>query len=196
MDVQGLGRYELLGDTLDDAAGEAFDKTAKLLGLGYPGGPALARLAERGNPAAFRFARPLTDRPSLDFSFSGLKTQVLLAVKAQAEDRSRDADIARCFEEAVVDTLVWKCLRALDQTGRARLVVAGGVGANVRLRERLAAGLSPRGASVYFPRPAFCTDNGAMIALAGALRLAAGEREDTVIRATPRRDLASLSPPL
>ena len=194
MDVQGIGRYGLLGDTLDDAAGEAFDKTAKLLGLGSPGGPALARLAESGDPKAFRFSRPMTDRPTLDFSFSGLKTQVLLAVQAQP-DASRHADIARGFEEAVVDTLVWKCLRALDESGRQRLVVAGGVGANVRLRERLHVGLAKRGASVYFPRPAFCTDNGAMIALAGALRLAAGEREDAVIRATPRRDLASLYPP-
>lgn len=194
MDVQGIGRYTLLGDTLDDAAGEAFDKTAKLLGLGYPGGPALARLAESGDPKAFRFSRPMTDRPTLDFSFSGLKTQVLLAVQAQP-DTTRHADIARGFEEAVVDTLVWKCLRALDASGRQRLVVAGGVGANVRLRARLHAGVEQRGGSVYFPRPAFCTDNGAMIALAGALRLAAGEREDAVIRATPRRDLASLYPP-
>jgi N6-L-threonylcarbamoyladenine synthase len=193
MDVIGIGEYRLLGDTLDDAAGEAFDKTAKLLGLGYPGGPALARLAESGNPRAFRFSRPMTDRPSLDFSFSGLKTQVLLAT--QRSTPAQHADIARGFEEAVVDTLVWKCLRALDETGRERLVVAGGVGANVRLRERLHKGLRQRGASVYFPRPAFCTDNGAMIALAGALRLAAGEREDTVIRATPRRDLATLTPP-
>ena len=119
----------------------------------------------------------------------------MLAIKAQADDSSRHADIARSFEEAVVDTLVWKCLRALDKCARERLVVAGGVGANVRLRERLREGLSARGGSVYFPRPAFCTDNGAMIALAGALRLAAGEREDATIRATPRRDLASLNPP-
>ena len=193
MDVAGIGRYTLLGDTLDDAAGEAFDKTAKLLGLGYPGGPALARLAESGDPKAFRFARPLTDRPTLDFSFSGLKTQVLLA--AQKAGPERHADIAAGFQAAVVDTLVWKCLRALDQSGRARLVVAGGVGANLHLRAELQAGAARRGATVYFPRPAFCTDNGAMIALAGALRLAAGEREDACIRATPRRDLATLMPP-
>ncbi len=193
MDVAGIGRYTLLGDTLDDAAGEAFDKTAKLLGLGYPGGPALARLAESGDPKAFRFARPLTDRPTLDFSFSGLKTQVLLA--AQKAGPERHADVAAGFQAAVVDTLVWKCLRALDQSGRARLVVAGGVGANLRLRAELQAGAARRGAAVYFPRPAFCTDNGAMIALAGALRLAAGEREDACIRATPRRDLATLTPP-
>ena len=193
MDVAGIGRYTLLGDTLDDAAGEAFDKTAKLLGLGYPGGPALARLAESGDPNAFRFARPLTDRPTLDFSFSGLKTQVLLA--AQKAGPGRQADIAAGFQAAVVDTLVWKCLRALDETGRERLVVAGGVGANFRLRAELQAGAARRGATVYFPRPAFCTDNGAMIALAGALRLAAGEREDACIRATPRRDLATLTPP-
>jgi N6-L-threonylcarbamoyladenine synthase len=195
VDVFGVGRYRLLGDTLDDAAGEAFDKTAKLLGLGYPGGPELARLAEDGDPQAFRFARPLTDRPTLDFSFSGLKTQVLLAVRQLGADTSRYADIARGFEEAVVDTLVWKCRRALAETGRRRLVVAGGVGANRRLRARLRAAVEALGAEVYFPRPAFCTDNGAMIALAGALRLLAGEREGTAIRATPRRDLAELLPP-
>ncbi len=192
MDVQGVGRYELLGDTLDDAAGEAFDKTAKLLGLPYPGGPALAQLAQSGVAGAFKFSRPLTDRPTLDFSFSGLKTQVMLAIKAQGDDRSRDADIARGFEDAVVDTLVWKCQRALHRSQRSRLVVAGGVGANKRLRERL---LALPQCDVYFPRPAFCTDNGAMIALAGALRLSAGQREDSIIRATPRRELASLLPP-
>jgi N6-L-threonylcarbamoyladenine synthase len=195
MDVAGVGRYRQLGDTLDDAAGEAFDKTAKLLGLGYPGGPELARLAESGDPTAYRFARPLTDRATLDFSFSGLKTQVLLAVRKLGEDTARHADIARGFEEAVVDTLVWKCRRALEQTGSKRLVVAGGVGANRRLRERLQAAVHALGAEVYFPRPAFCTDNGAMIALAGALRLLAGEREGSAVRATPRRDLAELLPP-
>jgi N6-L-threonylcarbamoyladenine synthase len=195
MDVVGLGQYRLLGDTLDDAAGEAFDKTAKLLGLGYPGGPALARLAESGDPTRMRFARPMTDRPTLDFSFSGLKTQVMLKVQAQGEARDEDAHIARAFEEAVVDTLIWKCARALDETGRERLVVAGGVGANTRLRERLDAATAKRGVQVYFPRPEFCTDNGAMIALVGALRLAAGEREDAKIRATPRRELADLTAP-
>jgi len=195
MDVEGLGRYRLLGDTLDDAAGEAFDKTAKLLGLGYPGGPALARLAESGDPARMRFSRPMTDRPTLDFSFSGLKTQVMLKVKAQGDNRAEDAHIARAFEEAVVDTLIWKCERALDQSGRKRLVVAGGVGANLRLRARLQAAAQRRGASVFFPRSEFCTDNGAMIALAGALRLVAGEREDSRIRATPRRELADLIAP-
>ncbi len=195
MDVRALGEYELLGDTLDDAAGEAFDKTAKVLGLGYPGGPALARLAESGDPTRMRFARPMTDRPTLDFSFSGLKTQVLLKVQAQGESREQDAHIARAFEEAVVDTLIWKCVRALDQTGRERLVVAGGVGANTRLRERLHVATQARGVQVYFPRTEFCTDNGAMIALAGALRLSAGEREDAVIRATPRRELADLIAP-
>jgi len=195
MDVEGLGRYRLLGDTLDDAAGEAFDKTAKLLGLGYPGGPALARLAESGDPTRMRFSRPMTDRPTLDFSFSGLKTQVMLKVKAQGDNRAEDAHIARAFEEAVVDTLIWKCERALDQSGRKRLVVAGGVGANLRLRARLQAAAQRRGASVFFPRSEFCTDNGAMIALAGALRLVAGEREDSRIRATPRRELADLIAP-
>jgi len=196
MDVRGLGQYQLLGDTLDDAAGEAFDKTAKLLGLGYPGGPALARLAETGDPTRMRFARPMTDRPTLDFSFSGLKTQVLLKVQAQGEGREQDANIARAFEEAVVDTLIWKCDRALDQTARERLVVAGGVGANRRLRERLVAATTARGVQVYFPRTEFCTDNGAMIALAGALRLVAGEREDAIIRANPRRELAELTAPV
>lgn len=196
MDVEGLGRYQLLGDTLDDAAGEAFDKTAKLLGLGYPGGPELARLAESGDPTRFRFARPLTDRDTLDFSFSGLKTQVLLTVQKQQGDRSAYAHIARAFEEAVIDTLIWKCVRALERSGRKRLVVAGGVGANVRLRERLGARTQSLGVSLYFPRPAFCTDNGAMIALAGALRLSAGEREDRCIRATARRELSELRPPV
>lgn len=193
VDVESLGRYRLLGESLDDAAGEAFDKTAKLLGLGYPGGPALAALAESGDPQRFRFPRPMTDRPTLDFSFSGLKTQALLTIKAQ--DSSAAPHIARGFEEAVVDTLIWKCLRALDESGRKRLVVAGGVGANRRLRERLAAAAERRGVRVHYPRPAFCTDNGAMIALAGALRLAAGEREDDAIHAYPRRELDSLRPP-
>ena len=195
MDVVALGRYQLLGDTLDDAAGEAFDKTAKLLGLGYPGGPALARLAQSGDPTRMRFSRPMTDRPTLDFSFSGLKTQVMLKVRAQGDERVEDAHIARAFEEAVVDTLIWKCERALDLGARKRLVVAGGVGANRRLRERLHAATQKRGVEVYFPRTEFCTDNGAMIALAGALRLAAGEREDFAIRATPRRELADVLSP-
>jgi tRNA N6-adenosine threonylcarbamoyltransferase len=193
--VRGVGRYELLGETRDDAAGEAFDKTAKLLGLPYPGGAALARLAESGRPDRFRFPRPLLDQPGLDFSFSGLKTAVLYAARAAPEDAQTRADIARAFEDAVIDTLVAKCVRALAHTGLARLVVAGGVGANRRLRERLGAQASACGASLYFPRPAFCTDNGAMIAYAGLQRLLAGEADAPVIRARPRWPLASLPPP-
>jgi N6-L-threonylcarbamoyladenine synthase len=190
--VEGVGQYRLLGESLDDAAGEAFDKTAKLMGLPYPGGPELARIAEGGRPGAFKFSRPMTDRPGLDFSFSGLKTQVLLAW--QASDRSDEAraDIARGFEDAVVDTLAIKCERALEQAGTGSLVVAGGVGANRRLRERLQAVAERRGGRVSFPRPEFCTDNGAMIALAGALRLQAGLREDAAVTVHPRWDMAGL----
>lgn len=172
--VAGVGRYRLLGESLDDAAGEAFDKTAKLLGLGYPGGPELARLAEHGDPARFTFPRPMTDRPGLDFSFSGLKTFTLNTFRAHgAESR---ADIARAFEEAVADTLAIKCRRALRESGMKRLVVAGGVSANRRLRQRLDAMATAEGARVFYARPEFCTDNGAMIAFAGHLRLAAGQR--------------------
>jgi N6-L-threonylcarbamoyladenine synthase len=192
IEVTGIGRYRLLGDTLDDAAGEAFDKTAKLMGLAYPGGPALAKLAESGNPARFRFSRPMTDRPGLDFSFSGLKTQVLLAWQAQNGDESAKADVARGFEDAIVETLVIKCRRALAATGARRLVIAGGVGANRQLRAQLAAAAAREGFRVYFPRLEFCTDNGAMIALAGALRLQAGLHDDAAIRVAPRWDLESL----
>lgn len=190
--VEAIGRYRLLGETLDDAAGEAFDKTAKLMGLPYPGGPQLAALAEQGRPGAYKFSRPMTDRPGLDFSFSGLKTQVLLAWRDSDQSDATRADIARGFEDAVVDTLAIKCERALVSTGFKTLVVAGGVGANRRLRARLAEMTARRGARVSFPRPAFCTDNGAMIAFAGALRLEAGQREDASIRVTPRWDMASL----
>ncbi|MEK8089916.1 tRNA (adenosine(37)-N6)-threonylcarbamoyltransferase complex transferase subunit TsaD [Thermithiobacillus plumbiphilus] len=171
--VDGIGRYRILGESVDDAAGEAFDKTAKLLGLGYPGGPAIAALAEQGNPAAYALPRPMLDRPGLDFSFSGLKTAVLHQVKRWEGQGSavQIADLAASFQAAVIDTLYGKCRRALEQTGLQRLVVAGGVGANRRLRERL----RDLPATVYYPRPSFCTDNGAMIALAGALRLQAGE---------------------
>ena len=193
IEVEGIGRYRLLGDTLDDAAGEAFDKTAKLMGLPYPGGPALARLAESGAAGRFKFSRPMTDRPGLDFSFSGLKTQVLLAYQANASDPEVKADIARGFEEAIVDTLAIKCRRALAQTGARRLVIAGGVGANKRLRVQLAQAAEREGFRVYFPRPEFCTDNGAMIALAGALRLRAGLHEDSAIKVAPRWDLESLA---
>ncbi|MEI2456992.1 MULTISPECIES: tRNA (adenosine(37)-N6)-threonylcarbamoyltransferase complex transferase subunit TsaD [Lysobacter] len=190
--VDAIGRYRLLGETLDDAAGEAFDKTAKLMGLPYPGGPQLAAQAELGVPGRFKFARPMTDRPGLDFSFSGLKTQVLLAWQNSDRSDQTRADIARGFEDAVVDTLAIKCQRALDAAGCDTLVVAGGVGANRRLRAKLAAMAEKRGGRVCFPRPAFCTDNGAMIAYAGALRLEAGQHEDAAVKVTPRWDMALL----
>lgn len=174
VDVAGLGRYAVLGETLDDAAGEAFDKTAKLLGLPYPGGAALAALATQGRSGEFVFPRPMLDRPGLDFSFSGLKTAALVALRGRESSDSVRADVARGFEEAVVETLAEKCRRALRQSGHRRLVVAGGVGANRRLRERLATVVRDSGAELYFPRTEFCTDNGAMIALAGCMRLAAG----------------------
>ncbi len=174
VDVAGLGRYRILGESLDDAAGEAFDKTAKLLGLPYPGGAALARLALSGRRAQFRFPRPMLDRPGLEFSFSGLKTAALVALRGRALDDQIRADIALAFQEAVVATLVEKTRRALELTGHRRLVVAGGVGANLALREGLRALGRDSGAELYFPRPEFCTDNGAMIALAGCLRLQAG----------------------
>ena len=176
VDVAGLGQYRILGETLDDAAGEAFDKTAKLLGLPYPGGAALAALAQEGRGGEFVFPRPMLDRPGLDFSFSGLKTAALVALRGRDLQGPVRADVARGFEDAVVETLAEKCRRALKQTGHQRLVIAGGVGANRRLRERLAAVVGDLDAELYFPRTEFCTDNGAMIALAGCLRLGAGLR--------------------
>lgn len=190
--VEQIGRYRLLGQTLDDAAGEAFDKTAKMMGLPYPGGPQLAALAEQGTPGRYRFARPMTDRPGLDFSFSGLKTQVLLAWRDSDQSDATRRDIARGFEDAVVDTLVIKCQRALEAAGSKVLVVAGGVGANQRLRARLQESAARHGGRVCFPRPALCTDNGAMIAFAGALRLQAGQHDDAQITVTPRWDMAAL----
>jgi N6-L-threonylcarbamoyladenine synthase len=192
VEVKAIGQYTILGDTLDDAAGEAFDKTAKLMGLPYPGGPALAKLAEQGRAGAFRFSRPMTDRPGLDFSFSGLKTQVLLAWQKSDQGEQTRADIARAFEEAIVDTLIIKCRRALQASGAQRLVIAGGVGANRRLRSELAAVGAKDGFKVYFPRFDFCTDNGAMIALAGAIRLASGQHQDACVQVYPRWDLQSL----
>jgi len=192
VEVKAIGQYAILGDTLDDAAGEAFDKTAKMMGLPYPGGPALAKLAEQGRAGAFRFSRPMTDRPGLDFSFSGLKTQVLLAwQKSDQSDQTR-ADVARAFEEAIVDTLIIKCRRALEASGAQRLVIAGGVGANRRLRSELAKAGEKDGFRVYFPRLDFCTDNGAMIALAGAIRLANGQHQDETVQVRPRWDLQTL----
>jgi N6-L-threonylcarbamoyladenine synthase len=193
VEVEAIGQYRLLGETLDDAAGEAFDKTAKMMGLPYPGGPQLAALAEQGHPGAYKFSRPMTDRPGLDFSFSGLKTQVLLAWRDSDQSEATRADIARGFEDAVVDTLAIKCRRALEATGCDTLVVAGGVGANKRLRAKLAEAAARHGGRVCFPRPALCTDNGAMIAFAGALRLQAGQHDDAQVRVAPRWDMASLS---
>ena len=190
--VEAIGRYRMLGETLDDAAGEAFDKTAKLMGLPYPGGPQLAALAGQGRSGAYKFPRPMTNRPGLDFSFSGLKTQVLLAWRDGDQSEQTRADIALGFEEAVVDTLAIKCERALDAAGCDTLVVAGGVGANRRLRAKLQQIAERRGGRVCFPRPEFCTDNGAMIAFAGALRLQAGQHEDASVMVTPRWDMATL----
>ena len=190
--VDAIGRYRLLGETLDDAAGEAFDKTAKLMGLPYPGGPQLAALAEAGTPGRYAFARPMTNRPGLDFSFSGLKTQVMLAWRDSDRSDATRADIARAFEDAVVDTLTIKCGRALDAAGCDTLVVAGGVGANRRLRARLQDMARTRGGRACFPRPELCTDNGAMIAFAGALRLQAGQRATGAVHVVPRWDMATL----
>ncbi len=192
VEVRAIGQYTILGDTLDDAAGEAFDKTAKMMGLPYPGGPMLAKLAESGRAGVFRFSRPMTDRPGLDFSFSGLKTQVLLAWQQSDKSDQTRADIARAFEEAIVDTLIIKCRRALEASGAKRLVIAGGVGANRRLRSELAAAGAKDGFKVYFPRLVFCTDNGAMIALAGAIRLASGQHQDASVQVYPRWDLQTL----
>jgi N6-L-threonylcarbamoyladenine synthase len=194
VDVAGLGRYRILGETLDDAAGEAFDKTAKLLGLPYPGGAALAALAETGRTDRFVFPRPMLDRPGLDFSFSGLKTAALVALRGRILDEASRADVARGFEEAVVDTLVEKCRRALEATGHRRLVIAGGVGANRRLRQRLAGVVRSLDAELFFPRTEFCTDNGAMIALAGCMRLAAGLYSAAPVHARANWELGDSGP--
>ena len=192
VEVGGIGRYRVLGDTIDDAVGEAFDKTASLLGLPYPGGPALAQLALAGDPDRHRFPRPMTDRPGLDFSFSGLKTFALNTWRSSAHTEQDRADIARAFEDAVIDTMAIKCRRALRETGLQTLVIAGGVGANVRLRARLDELLQKQGRRACYPRPEFCTDNGAMIAYAGWCRLAAGQTESLGIRAEPRWSLEDL----
>ncbi len=195
VEVARFGSYRILGESLDDAAGEAFDKTAKALGLGYPGGAALAALAEQGQPGRFHFPRPMLDRPGLDFSFSGLKTAAVIALGKVQGDAATRADLARAFQEAIVDTLVAKTLRALDQTGLTALVIAGGVGANRSLRANLAVEAERRGARVFYPRVEFCTDNAAMIARAGLERLQAGEvtRSDFAPRA--RWSLEELRPP-
>ena len=196
--VGGVGRYELLGESIDDAAGEAFDKTAKLLGLDYPGGAALARLALNGTPNRFAFPRPMTDRPGLDFSFSGLKTfaantlHQVMQEEGKLTEQSK-ADIAYAFQEAVVDTLAIKCKRALKQTGLKRLVIAGGVSANKQLRQTLAELMQQLGGEVFYPQPQFCTDNGAMIAYAGFLRLKQGLQQDLAIEVRPRWAMTELT---
>ncbi|HEY8360928.1 MAG TPA: tRNA (adenosine(37)-N6)-threonylcarbamoyltransferase complex transferase subunit TsaD [Ramlibacter sp.] len=181
MQVDGVGRYTLLGETIDDAAGEAFDKSAKLLGLGYPGGPALSRLAEQGDDAAFKLPRPLLHSGDLDFSFAGLKTAVMTQAKKLGDQlEARKADLSASTEAAIVEVLVKKSLAALDRTGLQRIVVAGGVGANRRLRQQLDAACARRGVRVHYPELSLCTDNGAMIAMAGAMRLQAGMQEARV----------------
>lgn len=197
--VDAIGRYHLLGESLDDAAGEAFDKTAKMLGLPYPGGPEVARLALTGNPGRYSFPRPMTRKPGLDFSFSGLKTYTLNTISSEQQDGQpldpqTRADIAAAFEEAVVDTLVLKCRRALKQTGLKQLLIAGGVSANVRLRQALEQMLAREGGKVFYARPEFCTDNGAMIAYAGCQRLMAGQQQDLNIETRARWPLSELSP--
>ncbi len=194
--VDGIGRYELLGESVDDAAGEAFDKTAKLMGLRYPGGPEIAALAERGKPGRFVFPRPMTDRPGLDFSFSGLKTSTLTTWQrcrdAGDEGEQTRCDIALAFQQAVVETLTIKCRRALQQTGLNTLVIAGGVSANQALRQSLESMLAERKGQVFYARPRFCTDNGAMIAYAGCQRLLAGQHEDLAIKVQARWPMESL----
>jgi len=195
MQVDGVGRYRLLGETVDDAAGEAFDKTAQILGLGYPGGPAVSRLAEAGRPGRIKLPRPMLTSADLNFSFSGLKTAVLLAARRQdLTDVQVRADLARAFQDAIVEVLAAKALAALDATGLQRLVVAGGVGANRQLRERLRAAAQASGCEVHYPEPALCTDNGAMIALAGALRLRHGAAHARSFSVRPRWELDEVAP--
>ena len=196
--VGGIGRYELLGESLDDAAGEAFDKVGKMLGLPYPGGPHVAKLAQRGDPARFNFPRPMINRPGLDFSFSGLKTYVRNTITSLRDESGElaeqdAADIARAFEEAVVNTLSIKCRRALEETGYKKLIIAGGVSANLRLREVLEEAMAKVDGRLFYAQLKYCTDNGAMIAYAGCQRLLAGERDDLEIRAQPRWSLESLA---
>ncbi|ACA85450.1 tRNA (adenosine(37)-N6)-threonylcarbamoyltransferase complex transferase subunit TsaD [Shewanella woodyi] len=192
--VEGIGKYEVLGESVDDAAGEAFDKTAKLMGLDYPGGPRLAKLAAKGESGHYRFPRPMTDKPGLNFSFSGLKTFAANTIAAESDDEQTRANIALAFEEAVVDTLSIKCRRALKQTGYKNLVIAGGVSANTRLRSSLAEMMTSLGGKVYYPRGEFCTDNGAMIAYAGLQRLKAGQTDDLGVKGIPRWPLDTLPP--
>jgi N6-L-threonylcarbamoyladenine synthase len=193
MAAYGIGQYELLGESIDDAAGEAFDKVAKLLGLPYPGGPNIAKLALQGNPKAFDLPRPLMHQ-ALNFSFSGMKTAVLTHYN-KVKGQGREADLAASFQEAMVDTLVKKAIRALKHTGLKQLVIAGGVSANQLLRERLEAELKKHQAQVYYAEPALCTDNGAMIAFAGWQRLKAGQRDGLSVSTTPRWPMSELLPP-
>ncbi|MGH8180982.1 MAG: tRNA (adenosine(37)-N6)-threonylcarbamoyltransferase complex transferase subunit TsaD [Steroidobacteraceae bacterium] len=193
IEVGGIGQYRILGDTRDDAAGEAFDKTAKLLGLPYPGGPELARLAQGGTPGAFHFPRPMLDRPGLELSFSGLKTAVLHSLRGRELTPKLRADVARGVEEAIVATLTAKAVRALDASGLDVLVVSGGVSANQRLRAELDEAVGRRGGRVYYPRIEFCTDNAAMIAVAGLARLRAGEREGLAIPSRAQWPLETLA---
>lgn len=190
--VEKPGSYELLGQSVDDAAGEAFDKTAKLLGIPYPGGPGLEKLAQTGNSKAYHFPRPMLDRPNCDFSFAGLKTAVLNAVHASTDLEKQKADIARCFTDAVADTLRHKCERALNLTGLNTLVVAGGVSANTAIRSLLSELMKSRGGKAFFARREFCTDNGAMIALAGMMRFKAGQIGTLGVDVFPRWPLDSL----
>ena len=194
IEVRAIGSYRLLGETRDDAAGEAFDKTAKLLGLPYPGGPELARLAEQGTPGTFSFPRPMLDRPGLEFSFSGLKTAVVHALRKHEVTDAVRADVAQGVQLSIVETLTAKALRALEQTGLDTLVVSGGVSANRSLRMRLAEATRREGARVYYPRIEFCTDNAAMIAVAGLARLKAGQHDGLDIQARARWPLESLPP--
>lgn len=193
MAVHGIGQYELLGESIDDAAGEAFDKVAKMMGLPYPGGPNIAKLAQQGDPKAFDLPRPLMHQ-AMDFSFSGMKTAVLVQYN-KIKGQGREADLAASFQEAMVDTLVKKSVRALKHTGFKRLVIAGGVSANLALRERLEAELKKLRAQVYYAEPALCTDNGAMIAFAGWQRLKAGQHEGLAVTTTPRWPMTDLEPP-
>ena len=190
--VAGIGQYETLGESLDDAAGEAFDKTAKMLGLGYPGGPKLSALAEQGKER-FKFPRPMTDRPGLDFSFSGLKTFTMNTLNGTEKTEQDKADVAFAFQQAVADTLTIKCRRALQQTGLKTLVIAGGVSANKQIRAALTEMVAKENAQIYYPRLAFCTDNGAMIAYAGCQRLLVGQQQDLEIVARPRWAMNTLS---
>ncbi len=190
--VAGIGEYEVLGESVDDAAGEAFDKTAKLLGLDYPGGPLLAKMAEQGTPGRFTFPRPMTDKPGLDFSFSGLKTAAANTIRSEGDDEQTKADIAHAFQTAVIDTLAIKCKRALKETGIKRLVIAGGVSANTELRQKLERMMQGMKGQVFYPRTEFCTDNGAMIAFAGMQRLKAKQYATLDMKTQPRWPIESL----